>query len=132
MSKFNRRRILRGMLDGAAVSVALPFFECFLNGNGTARASGQPLPVRFGTWFWGLGMTSQIFTPKTVGPNYDLPEQIASWKDIKQHVNLYSNMNIVTDGRPAVCHYSGWVAIATGEAPLNGFWLCRSRRPATA
>ena len=120
MSKINRRRILRGMMGGAAVSVALPFLECFLNGNGDARASGAPLPVRFGTWFWGLGMTSQIFTPKTFGPNYDLPEQISSWKEIKQHVNLYSNLNVVTDGRPPVCHYSGWIGVATGEAPLNG------------
>lgn len=120
MSTIGRRRILRGMLNGAAVSVTLPFLECFLNGNGDALASGAPLPTRFGTWFWGLGMVSQIFTPKTVGPNYDLPEQISSWRDIKQHVNIYSNLNVVTDGRPPVCHYTGWVGVATGEAPLNG------------
>ena len=116
----SRRRILRGMMNGAAVTVTLPFLDCFLNGNGNALADGAPVPTRFGTWFWGLGMTSQIFTPKTIGKDYDLPPQIASWKDIKQHVNLYTNMNVVTDGRPAVCHYSGWVAVATGEAPLNG------------
>ena len=52
-----RRSLLRGMLGGGAVSVALPFLDCFLNTNGTALASGAPLPVRFGTWYWGLGLT---------------------------------------------------------------------------
>ena len=40
-----RRRVLRGMLGGAAVSVALPLLDCFLNTNGTAYADGAPLPV---------------------------------------------------------------------------------------
>ena len=120
MSKTSRRRVLRGMMNGAAVTLALPFLECFLNGNGNALASGAPLPTRFGTWFWGLGMTDKIFTPKKFGADYDLPEQIASWKDIKQHVNIYSHLNVTTDGRPVPCHYTGWVAVTTGEAPLNG------------
>ena len=40
MKAFTRRRVLRGMLDGSAVTVALPMLNCFLNGNGTALASG--------------------------------------------------------------------------------------------
>ena len=47
-----RRRFLRGVLGGAAVTVAMPFLDCFLNTNGTALAGGAPLPTRFGTWFW--------------------------------------------------------------------------------
>jgi hypothetical protein len=119
MSSISRRRVLRGLLNGGAVTVALPFLECFLNGNGDALANGQPMPLRFGTWYWSLGITDQIFTKK-FGADYDLQEQNASWRDIKQHVNIYSNLNAVLDGRPAVCHYAGWVAIRTGEAPLNG------------
>ena len=46
----SRRRVLRGMLGGATVSLGLPLLDCFLNGNGTAMASGAPLPVRFGIW----------------------------------------------------------------------------------
>ena len=52
-----RRALLRGMLGGAAVSVALPFLDIFLNDHGTALASGAPLPLRFGTWFWAMGHT---------------------------------------------------------------------------
>ena len=53
MSQWTRRTVLRGMIGGAAVNVALPMLNCFLNTNGTALASGAPLPVRFGTWGWG-------------------------------------------------------------------------------
>ncbi len=57
MSKaLNRRTVLRGMLGGTAVSVALPFLDCFLNTNGTAlAATGGELPVVFGSWFQNLG-----------------------------------------------------------------------------
>ena len=55
--RFSRRSVLRGMLGGAAVYMGLPALDVFLNGNGTAFANGAPLPVRFGTYFWGLGLT---------------------------------------------------------------------------
>src|SRR5690554_3016013 len=95
-----RRRFLRGMMAGSAVTVGLPFLEIFLNANGTALASGAPIPVRFGTWFWGLGMNKNIFVPKKVGRNFDLPEEIESLASIKQHINLFTNFNATTDGRP--------------------------------
>ena len=50
LNKVSRRRVLRGTMGGAAVTVGLPFLDAFLNNNGTAlAATGQPLPVRFGT-----------------------------------------------------------------------------------
>ncbi len=118
-SKFTRRRVLRGMFNGCATTVALPLLDCFLDNKGTAFASGEPLPARFGTWFWGLGMDQQIFVPKKVGADYDLPEQIASLRDVRKHVNVYTGFDVLTDGRPNLCHYTGWVAVRTGEAPLG-------------
>ena len=54
---WTRRRVLRGMLAGGAVTVGLPIFDCLLNDNGTAFAdTGAPLPTRFATWFWALGL----------------------------------------------------------------------------
>ena len=70
MRKWSRRRILNGMLNGSAVSVALPLLNCFLNENGTALASGVPIPMRFGTWSWGLGMNKAVFVPKKTGTNF--------------------------------------------------------------
>ena len=56
MNKLTRRKVLRGVLGGASIGVALPFLDMFLDGNGRALAStGQRLPLRFGTWIWGCG-----------------------------------------------------------------------------
>ena len=114
----SRRRLLRGMLNGGAVAVGLPVLDCFLNENGTAFASTKtPLPTRFGTWFWGLGMNKRAFIPKKTGADFDLPEEIASLKDIRHHLNLFTRFSIPTDGNPNLCHYSGWVALRCGATP---------------
>lgn len=118
MFKPNRRLVLRGLLNGAAVSVALPLLNCFLNNSGTALASGDPLPVRFGTWLWGLGIQKSIFVPKKTGPNYDLPEEIASLKAVRDYVNVFTNFTAFRDGA-FFCHYTGWIVGRTGVAPLN-------------
>ena len=56
-TKLSRRRVLRGMLGGAAFSVGLPFLDCFLDSRGAALAATRsPLPVCFGTWFYGCGL----------------------------------------------------------------------------
>ena len=120
MNELNRRRVLRGMLNGGAVTVALPLLNVFLNGNGTALASGEPMPVRFGTWSWGLGMNSKVFIPKKTGPNFDLPEEIASWAPVRDHINLFTNFTAFRDNNPLLCHTSGWVIQRTGSSPKDG------------
>ena len=119
MNGLNRRRVLRGMLNGGAVTVALPLLNIFLNGNGTALASGDPMPIRYGTWFWGLGMNSKVFVPKKTGLNYDLPTEIESLKDIQPHINLFTNLTSYKDDMPLLCHSSGWVIQRTGTAPKD-------------
>ena len=89
----SRRKFLKGTLGGAAVTVGLPFLEIFLNANGNALASGLPIPKRFGTWFWGLGMNREIFVPKTVGAGFDLPEEMASLAPVRDHINVFSNFD---------------------------------------
>src|ERR1700760_1327462 len=95
----SRRKVLRGLLNGCAVSVSLPLLDLFLNDGGTAMAAGAPIPARFGTWFWGLGMNTEVFTPKTFGANHDLPAQLKPLEKVKQHVNIYSNYDVLTDGK---------------------------------
>ncbi len=119
MTVFSRRNLLRGALHGGAVTVALPFLDVFLDGNGTALAGGAPMPVRFATWFWGLGMDNKIFIPKKTGVDYDLPEELAALAPVKQHINVFTNFNVETDGRPNLCHYTGWVALRCGQPPAN-------------
>ena len=120
-----RRRILRGLIDGGAVVVALPLLELrFLDSKGEALASGAPMPKRFGTWVWGCGLNAKVFTPKTVGPNYDLPPELAALRPVREHVNIYSNFNVLRDTAPLICHTTGWVALMSGIAPMT-----REERP---
>jgi hypothetical protein len=119
MSKLSRRRVLKGMLNGSVVSITLPFLNCFLNENGTALASGAPIPQRFGTWSWGLGMSKDIFVPKKTGPNFDLPAEIASLAPVQEHINLYTNFHVFKDAAPNLCHHSGWVILRSGIAPMT-------------
>jgi len=119
MSKLSRRRVLKGMLNGSVVSIALPFLDCFLNESGTALASGVPIPQRFGTWSWGLGMSEAIFVPKKTGANFDLPPEIASLAPVQKHINLYTNFHVFKDAAPNLCHHSGWVILRSGIAPMT-------------
>ncbi|MEC8472481.1 MAG: DUF1552 domain-containing protein, partial [Pseudomonadota bacterium] len=113
----SRRRFLRGTLKGGAVSVGLPLLNVFLNDNGTAYADGMPIPLRFGTWSWGLGMSESIFVPKKIGANFDLPEEIAALAPVQEHLNLYTNFHVFKDDAPNLCHHSGWVVLRSGIAP---------------
>jgi hypothetical protein len=119
MSPFSRRRVLRGVLNGGAVTIGLPLLNCFLNGNGNALANGEKMPVRFGTWFWGLGMNTEIFVPKQTGANFDFPEEIAALKPQAKNINILSNGFAFRDNSPVLCHFTGWVVARTGRAPDN-------------
>lgn len=119
LDRLSRRHVLRGMLSGGAVTVALPLLNCFLSSNGSALASGAPMPVRFGTWAWGLGCTRSIFVPKKVGPDFDLPEELASLAPVRKYVNLITNTNAFRDNYQNFCHYTGWVVARTGMAPKD-------------
>src|SRR5688572_4034099 len=99
----NRRSVLRGMLGGTAVTVGLPFLECFLNNHGTALADGTPIPVRFGSWFWALGMNRKLFTPDKVGSHYDLKTELAAIKPVQDYINLFSHYRLPRDKEPSLC-----------------------------
>jgi hypothetical protein len=117
LETFSRRRMLHGFCKGGMIAVGLPLLDCFLNDNGTALAAGTPLPVRFGTWFWALGMNSQVFIPTTRGADFELPEELGSLADVRHEVNLFTNFNALPDSAPNFCHYTGWIITRTGSAP---------------
>lgn len=119
VKKLSRRTVLRGVLNGGVVAVALPLLDCFLNENGTAYANGKPLPIRFGTWFWGLGGNNNILVPRKTGANYDIPQQLAPIAKVRDHINLITNLTAFRDGEPNLCHYSGWIIGRTGKAPAG-------------
>jgi hypothetical protein len=118
VSNLSRRRVLRGMLGGAAVTVGLPFLDCFLDTNGAAlAATGAPLPVCFGTWFYGCGLNPGRWEPKTVGPNYEFGVELQPLTPFKSKLNVYSQMSALLDGRPPGAHTVAPAVILQGTAP---------------
>lgn len=93
----SRRTVLRGMLAGGiAVSVPLPRLAGMLNENGTAYAQGGPLPVRFGTWFFGNGIIPDRWVPSATGQGdaWQLSEQLAPLAGVKPWLSVLSGLSI--------------------------------------
>lgn len=113
----SRRRILRGMMGGAAVSVGVPLLDCFLNSNGTALASGAQLPVVFGSWFQGLGFPPGLWQPTEVGNKYQMRDFMKILAPYRDKINIYSGMRVFIDGKPQSAHGSGPQGLLQGDIP---------------
>ncbi|MEE8308547.1 MAG: DUF1552 domain-containing protein, partial [Gammaproteobacteria bacterium] len=113
----NRRSFLKGSIGGGLVAVGLPLLDCFLNEQGTALASGAPIPVRFGTWFWGLGHTPGRGISAEDAPNIHFLEETQPLVPHQNDLNYFSAFNTPLDGKPSAVHFSGWVAAKTGNVP---------------
>src|SRR6185503_9564063 len=117
-----RRFLLRGLAGGSAAVMALPFLDCFLDSKGQAlAATGQKIPTRFGTFFWGCGLTKALYLPKSTGLNYEDTPQLASLKPYKSKLNLLSGFRAYVDDKPNIQHWTGNAAITTGIAPATDF-----------
>ena len=119
---FNRRSFLRGMLQGTAVCVGIPILDRFLDGSGTVYADGARLPVRFGTYFWGLGLTDTPtggtrWVPSKTGRGYEIMPELESLRPVKDKVSVFSGFRAIGDGRPNLVHWSGHASILSGVAP---------------
>jgi Protein of unknown function (DUF1552) len=115
-----RRFLLRGLFQGSAAVMSLPFLDCFLDSKGQAvAATGRAIPTRFGTFFWGCGLTKALYLPKTIGANYEDMPQLASLKPYKGKLNLLSGFRAYIDDKPNIQHWTGNAAITTGTAPSN-------------
>jgi Protein of unknown function (DUF1552) len=110
-----RRSLLRGMLYGSAVGVALPALELMLNNHGTALADGSALPKRFGVFFWGNGVRLKRWTPGSTGAGYALSDELAPLANVKDYVSVVSGFNIKTGNQRG--HHAGCVGILSG-APM--------------
>lgn len=122
--RFDRRSVLKGMLGGSAVYVGLPVLDAFLNTNGTAFAGGAPLPVRFGTYFWGLGLTDTPtggtrWVPTQVGSGYELMPELEALAGVKDKLTVCSGFRVIGDGRANLVHWTGHASILSGVAPAT-------------
>jgi hypothetical protein len=116
--RITRRSALRGVLGGAAVSVGIPFLDCFLDDNGVALAdTGAPIPARFGTWFWGCGLNPGRWEPKSTGKVETFEPELQPLEAYRSKINVYSGLKVYLDGRINTVHFTGEVALLTGTVP---------------
>ena len=120
MVKWTRRTVLKGMLHGSAVTVALPLLDWCFDGNGVALASGAPIPPRFGTWFWGCGTNASRWFPDTLGADYDIKAELAPIAPYKDKVTVLSGFNCALGSKRNLNHWSGVMGTFTGAAPTKG------------
>jgi hypothetical protein len=110
-----RRTLLRGLLYGSAVGIALPTLDLMLNEHGTAYADGSALPKRFGIFFWGNGVRLKQWTPAVQGAGWALSESLKPLANVKDYVSVVSGFNIKTGNERG--HHAGCVGILSG-APM--------------
>lgn len=117
--RLSRRAVLRGMLGGAAVAVALPPLEAMMNGHGTAFADGSVFPSRFGLWIWGNGVTPSRFIPAQagVGGAWQLSPQLEALAPVKAKLALPTGFEV--RARNTIPHLSGFGALLTGLAQIG-------------
>ncbi|HEX7857563.1 MAG TPA: DUF1552 domain-containing protein [Sphingobium sp.] len=120
MADWSRRNVLRGMLHGSAITVALPLLDLFLDGNGEAMAAGGAIPVRFGTWFWGCGVNAARFFPDKVGTDFEFKDETQALAPFKAKTTIFSGFNVILDGQPNLTHWSGIMGALGGTTPAKG------------
>lgn len=117
-NSMTRRRVLRAVVNGAAVSVALPFLDCWLDSSGRAlAASGAALPVCFGIWWQGLGLTPGRWRPDTIGPGYEHKSELKVLEPFRSRTNIISGTKYYLDGKPLETHLTGWQIASIGTIP---------------
>jgi hypothetical protein len=109
-----RRNFLRGVAFGTPIAVGLPIFDYLLNDNGDAFAQGQPLPRRFGVFFWGngRGVEAARWNPAQIGTTWELSPQLAPLAAYKPYLNVVSGMRVRLSESPQG-HHKGTVGIMT-------------------
>ena len=125
MTQFTRRSMLRGALGGTAVCVGIPALDIFLDNHGKAYADGAKLPLRFGTYFWGLGLTpivtggSRWVPTEASGQPWAMTPQLRSLAGLEKKVTVFSGFKAELEGKPNTPHFSGTASILTGRAPMQ-------------
>lgn len=121
-----RRNFLRTAAFGTPIALGLPLFDSVLNDNGTAFAQGEPLPRRFGIFFWGNGRGTEAsrWTPATTGAGWQVSEELAPLAAYKNYINVVSGMRVALSASPQG-HHKGAAGILSGrefiaQEPGNG------------
>ncbi|MDQ3034675.1 MAG: DUF1552 domain-containing protein [Myxococcota bacterium] len=113
--RLSRRTMVRGLLGGSAIALALPPLEAMFDGNGVAYAGGVPIPKRFGVFFWGNGVKQDRWVPSGTGAGWTPSPALEPLAGIRDYVSVVSGMRIRTGNERG--HHAGTVGILSG-APM--------------
>jgi hypothetical protein len=76
------------------MAAGLPLLDAMLNGNGTAlAATGAPVPLRFGVFYWAGGVVHRDWVPQKTGFDWELPPALASFADLRPYVTLVTGVH---------------------------------------
>ena len=121
--------MLRGSLAGVSAAIALPIMESMLDTHGEAFAGGDPIPVRYGTFFWGNGTRLDRWIPQTVGPQWwNNPNEelaaIAQNEAIRERVSILSDFALRMNG---TAHHHARAQLVTGTYQAEPDGTCCGR-----
>jgi hypothetical protein len=114
----SRRTMLRGIVGGSTVALALPVLEIMLDQNGEALANGSPVPRRLITWFFGNGCALNVtgdtnsglrFWPNAEGQNYDITPQLQPLANagVLDYCSLLSKFDVKAGSEHRRGHHDG-------------------------
>lgn len=106
----SRRSVLKGLLGGSIVTVALPWLELF---SPPAGASTGVFPERFGLFFWGNGMHPERWIPSATGVDWPVSEQLAPLESVRDVVSVVTGLELKTPN--TIPHRSSAAGLLTGQ-----------------
>lgn len=109
--KLDRRTFLRGVVGGAAASIALPPLHAMFKNSGEAYADGSVV-TRFGLWFWGNGVRPDRWIPSATGADFPMSEELAPLESVRPWLHVLTGMECKTATHP---HHSGMAGMLTGS-----------------
>ena len=86
----------RTFLQGAGVTLALPFLESMLPAGRMLAQSAAARPTRFGAIYFPHGAIMPKWTPPTDGANFELSEILQPLKAFHSRVNVISDLECAT------------------------------------
>ncbi len=109
--RLSRRGFLRGVLGGAAVSIALPWLETLAGKQALAQGS---FPTRFGLFFWGNGMRPDAWVPTGEGSGdaWQLSELLQPLAPVKDRISVVSGTALKVPN--SIPHHAGTAGVLTG------------------
>jgi hypothetical protein len=118
MLRLNRRTVLKGLLGGAVVSIALPPLEAMMNRHGTAYAGAATFPKRFGVWFWGNGVLPAQWLPAGEGPGWEPSPTLAPLAPVRANLAVVSGLRVQTVNTAP--HEAGPAGLFSGDQLRGG------------